>query len=75
MKCDELLARLTDYAEGAVEGSVCAEIERHLEECASCEGLRQELEQVAQLCRQAALPRLPDDVRKRIEDLLRASGR
>lgn len=70
MNCPELRERLTDYAEGVIDGSVCIEIERHLAECATCRELREELEQVADLCRRSRHPRLPDHVRRRILDLL-----
>lgn len=34
--CEALLARLYPYLDGELEAVDCAEIERHLEECADC---------------------------------------
>lgn len=73
MNCDDLLRRLTEDRDDNLSRDVCDEIERHLRECPSCEGLRGELEQLSSLCRCCASPRLPDDVRERITRLLQPS--
>jgi hypothetical protein len=71
MKCTDLYRRLSDHAEGLLDEADCAAIEHHLRECSPCEALRQDLESLARLCRESARPRMPDDVRRRIEKLLR----
>ena len=71
MNCDELLRKLTDYSEGALPGCLCSEIERHLRECQPCGELRSDLEDLARLCRASETPRLPEEVRRRIEQRLR----
>ena len=72
MKCDDLYARLTDHADGVLDAGDCAAVEQHLRECESCGALRRDLEDLARLCRESRRPRLPDEVRRRIEALLRA---
>ena len=71
MNCDELLRRLADYGEGASDACLCEEVDRHLAECAPCDELRRDLEAVSRLCREARAPGLPEDVRARIERMLR----
>jgi RNA polymerase sigma-70 factor, ECF subfamily len=71
MNCDDLLAKLTDYTEGASDADLCAEIERHLAGCAPCETLRKDLLDLRRLCRSCDPPKLPGDARARIEKLLR----
>ena len=71
MKCEQLLQRLTEYADGALDGAVCAEIERHLDSCTECAELQHDLVDLARLCRECRPPRLPEDVRRRIEARLR----
>jgi RNA polymerase sigma-70 factor, ECF subfamily len=71
VRCDDLLRVLTEYAEGVATGSVCEEIERHLEGCSPCAELRRDLDDLARLCRQVPTPELPAQVRQRIEALLR----
>ena len=76
MTCDELNERLTDVREGALPGDLCDEVQRHLESCHDCQGVRQDLEDLARLCRELSAPStMPGDVRHRIEELLGAEGR
>jgi anti-sigma factor RsiW len=74
MKCDDLYRRLTDHADGVLEADDCAAVERHLQECDSCGALRRDLEDLARLCRESRRPRLPEEVRRRIEALLRTAA-
>jgi len=71
MKCEELLRRLTEYSDGILCRDLCAEIERHLAECPACRELQQDLRDLARLCHECAQPRLPEQVRRRIESRLR----
>ena len=73
MKCDDLYRRLTDHADGVLDAGDCAALDRHLAECPSCGELRRDLEDLSRLCRESRRPRMPDDVRRRIELLLRPS--
>ncbi len=73
MNCDVLYQRLTDHREGTLDASLCEAIERHLGECSPCGELRQDLEDLARICREARQAAcMPADVRQRIETLLRA---
>ena len=74
MTCEELYRRLTDHAEGVLEGEVCREVDRHLAECYACNQIRQDLEDLSRLCREQAAIRLPDAVRHRIEGLLESTA-
>jgi predicted anti-sigma-YlaC factor YlaD len=71
MKCDELGRQLTLLRDGILEKSDCAAIEKHLQECASCGALNHDLEDLARLCREWDRPRMPPDVRRRIEEALK----
>lgn len=71
MTCEELYPRLTDLADGTLSAYICAEVERHLAECGNCRLVRQDLEDLARLCRaEKAATTMPDDVRQRIASLL-----
>ena len=74
MKCTDLYRQLSDHAEGILDKAACAAIEHHLRECSSCGDLRRDLEALARLCRESKRPRMPDDVRRRIESLLRQTA-
>lgn len=71
MTCAQLYDRLTDLTEGSLPGDVCEEVNRHLAECRDCQLLRQDLEDLARLCRESATPStMPDEVRHRIQAIL-----
>ena len=71
MSCDELYERLTDLAEGTLQDDLCVEVERHLAECADCQHVREDLKDLARLCREVAeRPAMPEHVRARIALLL-----
>jgi len=75
MNCSEFLRRLSDYADGKIEIDVCRELEQHLRDCPPCEDMQHDLDDLARLCRDAPTPRMPDDLRRRIERLLAGGGR
>ena len=71
MTCAQLDDRLTELMEGTLPADVCEEVNRHLAECRDCQLVRQDLEDLARLCREAATPTtMPDDVRHRVQALL-----
>jgi anti-sigma factor RsiW len=74
VKCNDLYRRLSDHAEGLLDEGDCAAIEKHLRDCSPCGALREDLEALARLCRESKRPRMPDDVRHRIDKLLRESA-
>jgi RNA polymerase sigma-70 factor (ECF subfamily) len=71
VNCDELLRLLTEYEEGNLGARLCEEVERHLQGCAPCDKLRAELQELSRLCHDSGPPRLPPELRQRIEKLLR----
>ncbi len=66
MTCQELLHRLTEYAEGALPRNLCEEIRMHIGTCASCAELERDLADLARLCRECDPPRLPEDLKRRL---------
>jgi predicted anti-sigma-YlaC factor YlaD len=75
MTCEKLYDRLTDLIEGTLPGDVCEEVNRHLAECSGCRLVRQDLEDLARLCREAAQPTtMPAELRSRVESLLADPG-
>jgi len=75
MTCEELYGRLTELEEGSLQPDVCAEVERHLASCTGCQQIRQDLLDLARLCRESSAPStMPPDVRQRIASLLGAPG-
>lgn len=74
MTCDELLRRLTDYGDGALPESLCEELQEHMSACDACSDLQADLAALARLCHECPAPRLPEDVRRRLEERLDSGG-
>lgn len=70
MNCSEFLRRLADYADGTADVDLCREIQQHLKDCPPCEDLQHDLDDLARLCRETSRPRMPEELRARIERLL-----
>ena len=71
MTCEDLHERLTELTEGTLPTDACEEINRHLAECHDCQLVRQDLEDLARLCREGAQPTtMPAEVRNRILGML-----
>ncbi|HEY7515173.1 MAG TPA: zf-HC2 domain-containing protein [Vicinamibacteria bacterium] len=74
MNCDDLLRRLTDYQDGALDEAICEEIRGHLSTCDPCSDVQRDLEDLVRLCACAERPRMPADLRRRLLERLRGAG-
>jgi RNA polymerase sigma-70 factor (ECF subfamily) len=50
-RCRQLFAELSDYLDGALDASLCEELEKHLDGCAPCQTFLDSLEQTVVRCR------------------------
>ncbi|HAJ35887.1 MAG TPA: hypothetical protein DCL15_09355 [Chloroflexi bacterium] len=64
--CEHLLADLSDYIDGEAADAVCAEIERHLADCADCRAVVDTLRKTIYLYRNLPQPALPEATRTRL---------
>jgi anti-sigma factor RsiW len=64
--CHDLLRSLSDYVDGTLDESICAEIEKHMAECDRCHIVIDTLRKTVELYRTLPAPPLPDDVHKRL---------
>jgi anti-sigma factor RsiW len=65
--CRHLLDSLSDYVDGALDDSLCVELERHLEGCENCRIVVDTLRKTVYLYQVTAQPpAVPDDVRQRL---------
>ena len=64
--CQHLLADLSDYLDGEAAAEVCAEIERHLAECADCRAVVDTLRKTIYLYHTLPQPALSQDARARL---------
>lgn len=64
--CKHLLADLSDYLDGEAAAEVCAEIERHLADCADCRAVVDTLRKTIHLYHILPQPTLSQDARARL---------
>jgi anti-sigma factor RsiW len=70
-KCPDLIHELSDYIDGDAAPEICAEIERHLDDCPDCKVMVDTLEKTITLYRERETQVvLPDDVRERLHIVL-----
>lgn len=71
MKCEELLAILSEYVDGTGDPALCAEFERHMAGCNPCQVVVDNIRQTITLYRQGEPFELPAPVRDRLHTALR----
>jgi len=65
--CRILLDSLSDFVDGDLGNELCAEIDRHLQDCENCRIVIDSLRKTVYLYHVAAgPPSMPDDVRERL---------
>ncbi len=66
-QCRYLLGNLSDYIDGELQAELCAELEKHLQECDNCRVVVDTLRKTIELYRQTSAPTaLPGGVRERL---------
>ncbi|HSO27616.1 MAG TPA: anti-sigma factor [Anaerolineales bacterium] len=65
--CRHLLGSLSEYVDGALDETLCAEIDRHLHECKNCRVVVDSLRKTVELYQTTKEPAaVPPDVRERL---------
>ena len=73
-RCQELLGQLSDYVDGELEASLCAELEAHLAGCPNCRVMVDTLHKTITLYQTQSSPQLPDEVQDRLLRVLNLGG-
>ena len=69
--CRNLLSQLSDYIDGDLEESLCAEIEQHMAGCPDCRAVVNTLEKTVELYRSTERTEVPPDVQSRLFKVLK----
>ena len=64
-RCPDIVELFSKHLEGEIDANLCAEMERHLARCPSCDARCQSLQKTLALCKAAPLPRCPRPCRRR----------
>jgi len=75
MKCEDLLALLNDYVDGAIDPALCAEFEAHMAGCNPCQVVIDNIRQTITLYRNGEVHELPLTFRERLHQSLREKWR
>lgn len=73
--CRELLGRLSDYLDGELEATLCAELEAHLARCPDCRVMVDTTRKTITLYRAQACSSLPAEVEERLYKVLRLEAK
>jgi anti-sigma factor RsiW len=71
MKCEELLKILNDYVDGEIDPSLCAEFERHMNDCNPCQVVVDNIRKTVTLYKNGVPFPLPVAFRDRLHRALR----
>ena len=69
--CRNLLSQLSDYIDGELEETLCAEIEQHMADCPDCRAVVNTLEKTIELYRNTERAEVPIDVQSRLYKVLK----
>jgi RNA polymerase sigma-70 factor (ECF subfamily) len=69
--CQDVVELFSRRLEGEIDGSACAELERHLSSCAACRGRCDSLRTTLVLCKEAGAAAVPAHVERSVRDALR----
>jgi len=70
-ECRTLMARISAYLDGELEGVECAAIDAHCAGCPGCAAFVSGLRETIGLCRDVGKAPLPDSVRRRARESVR----
>jgi hypothetical protein len=71
MECKEMLKELSEYIDGELDPSLCAQLECHMKDCHPCLIFINTLKKTISLYKYAASEPLPKEVHLRLHDFLR----
>jgi RNA polymerase sigma-70 factor (ECF subfamily) len=69
--CRDVVELFSRRLEGEIDGSACAELEGHLQQCASCRGRCESLRTTLTLCKRAGTTAVPAHVERSVREALR----
>ncbi len=65
--CEQLVQSLSEYIDGSLDETLCAELERHLEECENCQVVVNTMKKTIDLYRTTTQGEdVPEEVRARL---------
>ncbi len=69
--CPDYINDLNDYLDGAIDPSLCQEIEAHIGTCKNCRIMVDTMKQTVKLCREGTQEELPPALSSKLNNLLK----
>lgn len=69
-QCSDILTTFSKHLEGEISADLCAEMERHVAECAHCRGTCDSLKRTLSLCKVTPSPQVPASVQESVRAAL-----
>ena len=73
-KCRDFFAQLSDYIDGELAASLCAELERHLADCPNCRVVVDTTRRTVSLYRRYGPAELPEGASERLWQAIEQAG-
>jgi len=70
--CSKYIQNIADFIDGDIDETLCADIEKHLEECNNCRLMVDTLKQTVVLCRDGKQEKLPPEIEAKLNNVLKA---
>jgi len=70
MKCEDLLAQLSDYVDGTIDPAICREFETHMTGCDPCQVVVDNIRKTITVYRAGQAYELPVPFRQRLHEAL-----
>jgi len=67
-QCPDVLTLFSRHLEGEISADLCAQMERHLDDCGRCRGTCESLRRTLALCHSVPTPRVPDSVQQSVRE-------
>jgi anti-sigma factor RsiW len=71
MKCEDMLAQLSEYVDGTIDPAICEQFEQHLAGCNPCQIVVDNIRKTVTLYKQGQPYELPVQFRERLHQVLR----
>jgi RNA polymerase sigma-70 factor (ECF subfamily) len=70
-ECPDVLTLFSRHLEGEISADLCAQMERHLDDCGHCRGACESLKRTLALCHNTPTPQVPESLQQAVRESLR----
>ena len=68
--CLEMFEKLSEYIDGELDHTTCAEIQKHAEDCVACFSCLETLKRTVDLCKNVEQKPVPTDLSDKLKEII-----